>query len=138
MRDVMRTLLTAVAALLALVLPASAGAALRQFQTPSKNIGCAISRSFARCDIKERDWRKPPRPRGCKDLDWGQGLIVTRHGRAKIVCAGDTAAGAGPVLGYGHSIREGAMTCTSRRDGMRCHARSGHGFTLSRQAYRLF
>jgi hypothetical protein len=131
----MRTLLTACALLLMLAAPADA--ALRQFQSPSKNIGCAISRSFARCDIDERDWRKPPRPRGC-ELDWGQGLVVGRRGRGQVVCAGDTTAGAGRVLRYGRSIHMGAMTCSSRRSGMRCRARSGHGFFLSRQAYRLF
>jgi hypothetical protein len=134
----MRTLSAALLALLLLVLaPSAADAALRQFQSPTKNIGCAISRSFARCDIKARTWSPPPRPAAC-DLDYGQGLIVERRGRGHFVCAGDTVLGKGRVLRYGRSIRMGAMTCTSRRRGMRCQSRRGHGFLLSRDRYRRF
>jgi hypothetical protein len=77
-----RTALAAALSLLAgLALAAPADAALRQFRSPSGNIGCLIDRGFARCDIAERDWPRPPRAKGC-DLDLGQGLIVGRHGRA--------------------------------------------------------
>jgi hypothetical protein len=134
----MRSLLAAVVLLLlALVAAPPAGAAFRQFQSPSRNIGCEMTRAFARCDIAERDWRPPPKPARC-DLDWGQGLTVGRRGRGRVVCAGDTALGAGPVLRYGRSIRVGGMRCTSRRAGMRCTSRRHHGFVLSRQTYRLF
>jgi hypothetical protein len=109
------------------------------FRSPSGNIGCAMDRSFgARCDIAKRNWRTPPKPRSC-DLDFGQGVAVGSHGRAHFVCAGDTALGARRILAYGHARRVGRYSCTSKRVGMRCvNRRSGHGFFLSRQRFRLF
>ena len=38
-----------------------------------------------------------------------------------------------PVLGYGKTKRVGPFTCTSRRTGLSCHNRNGHGFTVSRE-----
>jgi len=60
------------------------------FQSPSGNIGCVIGRQGGvRCDIRNRDWRPPPKPASCM-LDWGFGLTVGRRGRGQFVCAGDT------------------------------------------------
>ena len=124
-------------ALVALAVPASASAG--SFQSPSRNIGCYISKGLgARCDIRHREWKAPPKPKGC-ELDWGFGLVVGEVERGAMVCAGDTALGMGPVLAYGRSISEGRYTCASRRSGMRCvNRRSGHGFEISRQTYRRF
>ena len=72
-----------------------------QFQSPSGNIGCAIGRQGGvRCDIRNRDWRPPPKPASCM-LDWGFGLTLERRGRARFVCAGDTVLGQGRRLAYG-------------------------------------
>ena len=133
----MKTLAAVLTALLLLMLAPAAGARLRQFQSPTKNIGCMISRSFVRCDIGERTWRPPPKPASCP-VDWGYGVNVGRRSKAGFICAGDTVAGVGPILRYGRSIRMGAMTCTSRRSGMRCHSHRHHGFLLSRERYRLY
>jgi hypothetical protein len=109
------------------------------FQSPSKNIGCYISKSGARCDIAKRDWTPPPKPSTC-DVDYGQGLEVDRHGKGYLVCAGDTALNPhANKLGYGHAIRVGRFKCVSHMSGMTCkNIRSGHGFKLSRASYRRF
>jgi hypothetical protein len=109
------------------------------FQSPSGNIGCVIGRrGGVRCDIRNRDWRPPPKPASCM-LDWGFGLTVGRRGRARFVCAGDTTLGQGRRLAYGDAIRRGRFRCVSRRSGMRCvNRRNGHGFALSRERARRF
>jgi uncharacterized protein DUF6636 len=131
----------ALAATLALaVSPAAAG--LTQFQSPSENIGCLIDWSaksaFARCDARHHSWHPRRHPGQCPDLDYGQGLYVTRGAsRGRVVCAGDTALGAGKHLRYGHTISHGGIKCVSEKSGMTCRNRRGHGFFISRQRYRL-
>jgi hypothetical protein len=125
------------ASAIALALPTSAFG-LTTFRSPSGNIGCAMDRSFGvRCDIAKRDWPLPRKPASC-DLDYGQGVSVGSRGRAYFVCAGDTVLGARRVLAYGRTVVVGRYSCTSAVGGMACRNRtSGHGFTLSRQRYRL-
>jgi len=131
----MRTL--TVALVTSLVATTPAGAATF-FETPSHNIGCAISGTGARCDIREHAWTPPPKPRSCP-VDWGFGLTVSRRGSARWVCAGDTVFGGKRVLGYGKSISRGRFTCTSHRNGVRCvNRRNEHGFKLSRRSARWF
>jgi Family of unknown function (DUF6636) len=110
------------------------------FETPSHNIGCYLDSRSVRCDIRERDWSPPPKPRYCikAGVDWGQGVAVGAH-RASIVCAGDTTLGGTGLLGYGHSARRGPIYCLSRTAGITCrNADTRHGFFLSRARYRLF
>jgi hypothetical protein len=94
----------------------------------------------ARCDIRHRSWTPPARPKTCPSFTgYGQGLEVGKSGRGHVVCAGDTALAQGPVLGYGRKRSVGRFTCTSRTSGMSCVNRvTGHGFTISKQSYRLF
>lgn len=131
-----------IALALALPLPAlvaEPAAALVMFSSPSRNIGCAIDRGFARCDVANHSWRAPAKPKRCM-LDWGNGLLVGRRGRGQYVCAGDTTLQQrGAILGYGRSRTVGAFTCTSRRSGMTCsRSGSGHGFTVSRTRAKAF
>jgi len=132
------------ACLLAAVLawPAGAAAALRFFQTPTGNIDCAIQDGRSvRCEIQQRSWSPPPKPRSCP-VDWGAGLVLGATGRGRILCAGDTVqAPPGdpyPVLGYGRTLKVGAIACRSARSGLTCTNRQRHGFLLSRQRYRIF
>ncbi|MGE5407945.1 MAG: DUF6636 domain-containing protein [Syntrophothermus sp.] len=129
----------AVAVVLAgLAVAAPAASALQGFQSPSRNIGCVISAGSVRCDIAKKSWKPPPKPANCP-LDFGFAIGLGKHHRARFLCAGDTALGMGPVLGYGSSIRRGRFRCASRTDGVRCvNLRNGHGFFISRQRYRLF
>jgi len=109
------------------------------FTSPSGNIGCILSDTSLRCDVGDRDWSPPPRPADCPDFsDYGQGILIHPTGPARFVCAGDTAMGAGPALAYGQFEAGGGMSCNSEPSGMRCSNSDGHGFTISRQAYRIF
>ena len=127
--------LTLAAALLFALSGSGIGAAaFVQFRTPSGNIGCAFNSLPAslRCDILSGLKPRPPKPRGC-DLDWGFGYTLGPTGRARVVCAGDTAVDrAAKVLRYGQRWSRGGFTCFSRVGGLRCTNRSGHGFFLSR------
>jgi hypothetical protein len=135
--------LTPLTLLAALALAPSAGAAsdldgLVTFQSPSKNVGCVMTKTFARCDIRNRDWKPPKKPSSC-DLDWGQGVNIDATGKGVFICAGDTALGQGKKLAYGKSKTRGRFTCKSLKAGMRCtNTRNKHGFQLSRQRYRFF
>jgi hypothetical protein len=140
----MRLLGAAALTLLALALAAPAQAVLVQFRTPTSNIGCVYSSEpgrtgpYLRCDILSGLKPKPRRPNGCT-VDWTFGFQMNRTGRARTVCAGDTAVNThAKILRYGHKWTAGGFSCTSRRTGLRCRNRSGHGFSLSRaHSYRF-
>lgn len=111
---------------------------LTGFTSPTGNIGCYIDRSSVRCDIGERDWQPPKRPKGC-DLDYGQGIELTAGAGADFVCAGDTALGGGDPLPYGESIGAGLLRCEREESGITCtDTENGRGFTISRQSYEIF
>jgi hypothetical protein len=127
-----------------LALAGSAHAALFMFRTPSSNIGCIFSSEpsgrgpYLRCDILSGLKPAPTRPKGCR-LDWKYGYRIQPTGRALKVCAGDTAVNRrATVVRYGAKWSSGALTCLSRKVGLRCHNRSGHGFFLSKKhSYRF-
>ena len=98
-----------------------------------------IDTDYVRCDIGEQDWSPPPRPADC-EFDYGQGISIAPGEPAQFVCAGDTAqAPDADPLPYGESITAGQMSCESAESGITCRdAESGSGFTISREAYRLF
>jgi len=106
------------------------------FQTPSGSIGCAYEGSYLRCDVAGGVRPLPPRAKDCS-LDWGQGFEMGRTGRATVVCAGDTALGAGPALRH-TAWRRGGFACTYDPGGLTCTNASGHGFFLSTsRSYRF-
>lgn len=123
--------------LLALVAVTAAAAAPSSFQTPSHGIACALQGATLRCDVRAP--RHPaPRPASC-DLDYGDSVLLGRHGRARWLCHGDTVLDPrARVLRYGHRWQRAGLTCTSRRGGLTCRNRAGHGFRLSRQVQRRF
>lgn len=110
------------------------------FTSPSGNIGCMIESTYVRCDIQHRDWSPPPRPSDCPSFTgYGQGIELNVGSRPQFVCAGDTAYSSSSALAYGDSISSGVLTCSSSESGMNCRDTvTGHGFSLSRQAYQLF
>jgi hypothetical protein len=119
----LRLLLAAVVALFALA-PVPASAAERSFQTPSGRIGCLMTSHFVRCD-----------PLFLND----RALELGRHGRGRLVRISDTVFDPGaPVLRYGRRARLGVFSCTSRRTGLTCRTRRGHGFSVSRERQRVF
>jgi hypothetical protein len=118
------------------------------FKTPSGNIVCGYGDvSSARnasigCGI-ESGLRPAPK-NTCHDLDYsGKRMSLRSTGAAVIdLCAGDPGpfllADKAPVLRYGSSWRGATITCTSRRTGLTCTNRSGHGFFMSRtHSYRF-
>jgi len=108
------------------------------FVSPTGNVSCMIDTSWARCDIIDNDWSPPPRPADC-EFDYGQGISVSSGEEAQFVCAGDTAFGPDEVLPYGQSITAGPMRCESAESGIACRdTETGHGFSISLEAYRLF
>jgi hypothetical protein len=132
----------ATALLLFLSGTATATGAFVQFRTPSANIGCAYSsgsgKQSLRCDILSGLKPHPAEPSDC-NVDWGFGFAMGPTGRARNVCAGDTAVDKrAKVLHYGQKWSRGGFTCTSRVAGLRCRNRSAHGFVLSRaHSYRF-
>jgi hypothetical protein len=108
------------------------------FTSPSGNVGCVLDPTYVRCDISERDWSPPPRPADC-EFDHGQGIGTPANEQATIVCAGDTAMGGGEPLAYGKSTTKGNLTCDSAEAGITCRdSATGHAFTFSREAYKVF
>jgi hypothetical protein len=138
-------LLTAVVALGVTAASSAAPAAVVLFRTPSGNIGCEYSAALpgaaapdVRCDIRSGLRPRPHRPPSCP-LDYGDSVEIGRHGRASLVCHGDTAIDPqARVLAYGRTFRRGGITCTSARKGLTCSNSGGHGFFLSRERWRRF
>jgi hypothetical protein len=118
----------------------TATVALATFRSPSSNIGCDLIAGEARCDIRRRSWAPPRTPASCPpEVDFGQGLEVGPSGRGTFVCAGDTALDPqAPALPYGVDSHVASFTCASRKLGITCTNRRGHGFFISAQFYRLF
>ncbi len=135
-----RTAVALVAVAAGLAVTGTATAGISQFRMPSGNIGCLFDSSdrYLRCDIWSGLKPTPPRPAGC-DVDWGFSLNMTRKGRARITCAGDTALDRrSRVLAYGSTWRRGGFSCTSRTTGLTCKNAAGHGWFMSRQSWRRF
>jgi hypothetical protein len=111
---------------------------LTGFISPTGNVACMIDPTWVRCDILDNDWSPPPRPADC-EFDYGQGISLSPGTPAEFVCAGDTAFGPDEVLPYGESITAGVLACDSAASGFTCRdVETGHGFSISRQAYQLF
>jgi hypothetical protein len=123
----------------------AAGAVVVQFRTPTGNIGCAFSSGLTgfeaptvRCDIRSRLHPEPKPPATCR-LDYGDSIQVFARRRPSLVCHGDTAIDPrSRVVAYGHEFSRAGITCVSRITGMTCTNRTGHGFFLSRESWRLF
>ncbi len=131
------------------------------FATPSGRIVCLVSTDSVRCDFVGADkaWQAP-KPGSC-ELDWGSSLYVTKT--AGSTCAGDTVIDTASVdsdyvswrkasdpivtvydlklvaLPYGSSLAAGTFQCDSASTGVTCkNTATGHGFTMSREAYSVF
>jgi hypothetical protein len=128
----------AIVVLAALAVPAVSAGRTTQFSIPSRNIGCMGDSTFVRCDISQTRVKPPPKPRSCR-FDWGNAFQLGPRGRARRVCVSDSALGSRRILRYGQTQRLGRrISCTSRRAGLTCRNRDGHGFFLSRNRIRLF
>ncbi|MBW0105742.1 DUF6636 domain-containing protein, partial [Pseudonocardia sp. KRD291] len=107
-----------------------------RFRSPTGNIGCVLGADGVRCDVTDRDWELPPAPADCTS-DWGAGLSLPGAGPAGPTCGGATVADpSAAVLDYGQALRNGDLTCVSRRTGVECgNTVTGHGFSASRGSF---
>jgi hypothetical protein len=112
---------------------------LESFTSPSANIGCRLEAANARCDVGEHVYTSGAKPSNCEQ-DWGDSLQVSDRGGVEWVCHGDTVIDKGAqALPYGKRSRQGSIVCASADTGMTCtETRSGHGFLISRERYRIF
>ncbi len=112
--------------------------ASKGFTTPSKNIFCVIYGDRLRCEIVSRLSPMPPQPDSC-NLDWGNGLVLRKVGKAKVLCAGDTAYSPNyKTLAYGETWSKSGFICKSRTDGLTCTNPKGNGFFLNRKEWKTF
>ena len=113
----------------ALLAPAAAQGAYRDFRSPSGRIGCAFYSDA-----------ETPRQVRC-DWDGGGDHAVTLNeaGKGRRIRITDTVRNpTARVLAYGRTTSFGRLRCTSRRTGMTCRNRAGHGFTVSVERQRVF
>jgi hypothetical protein len=113
------------------------------FKMPSNNTFCVLEQGDGggvdlRCDLNQITDKGLPRPKGCP-LSYGDAFVINPTGAAIPLCHGDTVANPDlPPLAYGAVWRVNAFTCKSATTGVTCTNASGHGFSLSREAQKLF
>ena len=95
------------------LLAAPAAAQASPFQSPSGNIGCFINKRAVRCDIAQKDWPTPPKPKSCQ-VDYGDGLQLASASVGRSSAPATPTLHQGPVLDYGQKIRRGRFRCKSR------------------------
>lgn len=141
--------------------PVSSVGALKfgYFKTPSGNIQCdyvyrgaADANAYVRCGI--RSGLKPPPPSRGPGCQVANRVTIGHTGDARLAgpswCPGEDEGDAGPfaggqpgsppvpVVNYGRAWAGGGIRCTSAFSGLTCRNLSGHGFFLSRAAWRQF
>ena len=97
--------------------------------------------------MRKQSWpRLAKKPASC-DLDFDPFDIGLSGTRVYVgSCRGDIGPLCGPgtdrctVLGYGHSVTQGGIRCTSAMSGVTCRRTTGRrvGFTIFRQGYRVY
>jgi hypothetical protein len=122
------------------------------FGTPTGNIDCNygvglsdVANDFILCGVRSGLVPREPLPAtGCgRDSDYS-GNVVSLAGTGAahpVPCLGDCGPfcyAHPPVLHYGQTWNGDAVSCTSSFSGLTCRNKSGHGFFLSRQSWRLF
>jgi hypothetical protein len=140
--------LVAAALLAALAAAAPAAASSGYFETPSKNIVCGYFSSYGPTTLEcgVASGLHPPAPKppsSCHDIDAiTNRLRLGATGKPYGFCSGDAGvlamAGRVNVLAYGKTWQKGPYRCTSATTGLTCKNTAGHGFFLSRQAWKSF
>jgi len=107
------------------------------FHNPSQNIWCAYryDSQTLRCDVKQRAWKDW----GCKDYGcFGTAFVLPNSGNASPKRVSDTVINTGnTTIGYGTSIKLGAISCKSETTGLTCVNTSGGSFHLNREFYSI-
>ena len=102
------------------------------FQTPSHNIACEADQNLGGKRVLHCVLFSASGTRGQKT--WSMRLT----GRATVRYVIANIATEVPVLRYGRRWRWHGIVCASRRNGLTCSNRSGHGWFLSRERQRIF
>jgi hypothetical protein len=147
--------LTVKAALLAACFLVAATAAtampLPGVRTPTGNIVCfyvpqrPTTHGNLLCEVKVSDYARVAQAKcmARAGLDW-HGFELPWKGRGDLSCTGGILYDAGRdhpaphMLAYGTRWRYRGFTCISRRTGLTCVNRGGHGLILSRQEWRAW
>jgi hypothetical protein len=114
------------------------------FQTPSGNIGCAMTRANVICNIFKFSWSPPPVPADCEypaSPSWGHAIELTPHGHTFLCTDGavvDPGGGGFPTLQYGKAVGRGPFACESREQALVCVTKGGQGILISVQKLKLF
>ena len=114
----------------AAAVPASAGAALRDFRSPTGKLACLF---YSDAQV--------PRQVRCEWDGGGDRAVQLREtGKGKRIKITDTVFNPeAKPLAYGKSTTFGRLKCTSRTTGITCKSlRSNHGFTVSTSKQRVF
>jgi hypothetical protein len=140
---------------LSLVCALSAGVAtaarLPGVRTPSKNITCLYvpvrptTHGNLLCNIKHAVYTGALQARCIAPptgLDW-HGFTLSESRKGEVLCAGGIMYNPRDrptfvTLAYGKTWRHGPFVCASRRTGLTCTSRSGHGLLLSRASWRTW
>ena len=124
----MRTALLVAA--IALLAPASAQAAYRDFRSPSSKVACAFYSDAETPPLVRCDWQ------GADD----EAMQLGETGRARVRHVTDSVMNPeARVLRYGRSTTFRRLKCISRRRGMTCRSlASGHGFRVSVEKQERF
>jgi len=121
-----------------LAVPAQALSSQVFFRTPSGNIGCAFSpgaHASLGCRIASGLVPRPGHGPACtQHSPWADGYEMgpTRGPRLDWCDGNPVVLHPSRLLAYGTTWRRAGFTCWSRRTGLTCKNRSGHGWLLSR------
>src|SRR5690242_6039127 len=85
---VIRVLVLASLALVALGAALASGASAKSFQTEDGNIRCFMRAKFVRCDITKHKWQSPPKTKTCV-FDWGGSVGLDSKGKPNFLCVSD-------------------------------------------------
>lgn len=123
--------------------PRIAAAQSTEFKMPSNNVYCMLESPYndnaLRCDIRTVTNRQPPVPASCQ-FAWGKSFEITPNGSIGTrICVSDAVYDPTyPTLAYGTQWNQGGFTCKSAESGLTCTNASGHGFTIAKEAQKLF
>jgi hypothetical protein len=118
------------------------------FRSPSGNISCFVipgNPSVLHCGIAHATYAAALQHRCMRlaSLDW-HGFELAAAAKGAVTCSGGILYSPGTqrpsyvVLRYGRRWRQDGFACTSRRTGVSCTSRAGHGLFLSRQSWRVW
>jgi hypothetical protein len=125
---------------------ALAATPLPGLRSPSGNIRCVAAQSLF-CSLRRADYAETLQDRCLNPngemgagVDW-HGFELPRRGRGRILCSGGALWAGTPryvTVAYGRTWQGGAWTCRSRRTGLTCTNRGGHGLFLARERWRAW